>query len=647
MASLAAFHPAVTLPHAHSPRHPARPNPSTGLLRLLPPRRRPRLRAAVRLAISSSASPTSPAPPPSADWSPESAASSLERCLSAPAGAAPASAPPRAPLLMKGGRKQFGAVTIEKSKLDLSQRRKKIMPELATGGGGGDIGKRIGHGGGDGGDDDGDDDDYFDDFDDGEEEEGGLFRRRIVIQELFNREFLEAVLQEWCKTMSNLPAGLRQAYEMLVRYLSIFSRPTNTRSLSRALPEWFSRGLVGRSVFDLMRSSFPCNTSCLALFEATACIKVRPRLVSIWKPWSCDEAATSNIHVDSLAGSEALVATAQWTAMLRMVVQGVFADWQQRLIGHSGTAATLADPSFPHKLAFEFMATFLSSVWWEMNIRKERFQQEWDLAVINALTASCCNLMVLGLLAPCRSYGSTSRFDFQNMIEKLPNNIFEKSYPLREFDLPKRISAFFYKAAELSLLGFVGGSVQGGVSKVLSARKERRLSVNIPSVSTNALGYGAFLGLYVNLRYQLLCGLDQYMVKRFDVLGVAVFFSTAARLMNIQIGEASRRTWLGEEADPQYSDRLLRAYKRPVEVHADQQDSRWFISKDAIVSGLGLLGIKQGGPEIALSKPRRKRVVHPLCYMELLNVVIRKVVIGSQRALSAKALKGNMEGRHA
>ena len=56
--------------------------------------------------------------------------------------------------------------------------------QLATGGGCGDIGKRIGHGGGDGGDDDGGDDDYFDDFDDGEEEEGGLFRRRIVVQEV-------------------------------------------------------------------------------------------------------------------------------------------------------------------------------------------------------------------------------------------------------------------------------------------------------------------------------------------------------------------------------------------------------------------------------------------------------------------------------
>ncbi|KAM3273143.1 hypothetical protein ACQJBY_042873 [Aegilops geniculata] len=305
----------------------------------------------------------------------------------------------------------------------------------------------------------------------------------------------------------------------MVRFLSVFSRPTHTRSFSRALPGWLSRGLVGR---------------------------------------------------------------------------------------------TLADPSFPHKMAFEFLATFASSVWWEMNIRKERFEQEWDLAVVNALTASCCNLVVLGLLAPCRSYGSTSRFDFQNAIEKLPNNIFEKSYPLREFDLQKRISAFLYKAAELSLVGVVAGSIQGGMSKALSARKDGRLSVTLPNVSANALGYGAFLGLYANLRYQLLCGLDQYMIKRFDVLGMAIFIGTTLRFMNIQIGESSRRAWLGEEADPQYSDRLLRAYNRPVEVTtaADQQEeSRWFISKDAVVSGLGLLGIKQGGPEAQLSKPRRKRVI--------------------------------------
>lgn len=53
--------------------------------------------------------------------------------------------------------------------------------------------------------------------------------------------------------------------------------------------------------------------------------------------------------------------------------------------------------------------------------------------------------------------------------------------------------------------------------------------MTIPSVSSNALGYGAFLGLYANMRYQLLNGIDRTMLNHFDVLGVAIFFSTALR----------------------------------------------------------------------------------------------------------------------
>jgi len=53
--------------------------------------------------------------------------------------------------------------------------------------------------------------------------------------------------------------------------------------------------------------------------------------------------------------------------------------------------------------------------------------------------------------------------------------------------------------------------------------------VTVPPVSTYALGYGAFLGLYANLRYQLLCGFDRAVVNHFDVIGVALFFSTALR----------------------------------------------------------------------------------------------------------------------
>ncbi|KAA8545534.1 hypothetical protein F0562_020318 [Nyssa sinensis] len=264
--------------------------------------------------------------------------------------------------VMKGEYGAFGAVTLEKSKLDLSQKQSTFSPETAIGGGGGDIGKKISHGGGDGGDDGGDDDDYFDDFDDGDEgDEGGLFRRRIVLQELFDRKFVDAVLNEWQRTMMDLPAGLRQAYEMglvssaqMVKFLAINARPTTTRFISRALPEGMSRAFIGRMI---------------------------------------------------------------------------------------------ADPAFLYKLLLEQAATIGCSVWWELKNRKERIKQEWDLALINVLTVTACNAIVVWSLAPCRSYGNTFRFDLQNTLQKLPNNIFEKSYPHREFDLQKRIHSFFYKAA--------------------------------------------------------------------------------------------------------------------------------------------------------------------------------------------------------
>lgn len=68
------------------------------------------------------------------------------------------------------------------------------------------------------------------------------------------------------------------------------------------------------------------------------------------------------------------------------------------------------------------------------------------------------------------------------------------------------------------------------------------------------------------------------------------------------------------EADPlAQSENLLKAYNRPD--GAAESSSKWFISKEAIVSGLGLLGIKQGtgdsgaGQGSSPPKARRKRVI--------------------------------------
>ncbi|KAJ6706592.1 EXPRESSED PROTEIN-RELATED [Salix purpurea] len=353
----------------------------------------------------------------------------------------------------------------------------------------------------------------------------GYFLKSFSIE-----KFVDAVLNEWHKTIMDLPAGFRQAYEMglvssaqMVKFLAINARPTTTRFISRALPQAISRAFIGRMI---------------------------------------------------------------------------------------------ADPAFLYRLLLEQAATIGCSVWWELKNRKNRIKQEWDLALINVLTVTACNALVVWSLAPCRSYGSTFQFDLQNTLQKLPNNIFEKSYPLREFDLQKRIHSFFYKAAELCMVGLTAGAMQGSLTNLLASKKDR-LSVTIPPMSTYALGYGAFLGLYANLRYQLLCGIDRAVVNHFDVIGVALVFSTALRsrgIINAQVGETSRLAWLGLEPDPLVqSDDLLKAYNRS-SGDATASSSKWFISKKALVSGLGLLGIKQGNAdsingESPAPKVRRKRVV--------------------------------------
>lgn len=96
------------------------------------------------------------------------------------------------------------------------------------------------------------------------------------------------------------------------------------------------------------------------------------------------------------------------------------------------------------------------------------------MALVNVLTATACNAIVVWTLAPCRSYGNTFRFDLQNTLQKLPNNIFEKSYPLREFELQKRVHSFFYKAAELCVVGLGAGAIQGQLSNFLASKRKDR-----------------------------------------------------------------------------------------------------------------------------------------------------------------------------
>lgn len=150
-----------------------------------------------------------------------------------------------------------GAATLEKVGMDLSQQVSSVAaPKLADGGGGGNMGGGIKNGGGGGDGDEGDDDDYYDEGDD-EEGDSNFLTTRAPLGEMYERDAINAVMGEWFKTLTSLPAAIRMAVEMgivsssqLVRFMSVDVRPSVVRAVSRATPTAVSRAFVGRLMAD-------------------------------------------------------------------------------------------------------------------------------------------------------------------------------------------------------------------------------------------------------------------------------------------------------------------------------------------------------------------------------------------------------------
>ncbi|KDP26460.1 hypothetical protein JCGZ_17618 [Jatropha curcas] len=135
-------------------------------------------------------------------------------------------------------------------------------------------------------------------------------------------------------------------------------------------------------------------------------------------------------------------------------------------------------------------------------------------------------------------------------------------------------------AINLFTLGAAARTAQIGLSTLLissSKDKENRELIisNMSDMGANAIGAGINAGLYSNLRYQLLCGIDRGLVSYFEVMGITFCVGSAIRVLNAKIGAQS----LGTE------QKL--SHLNTDEGYGNASD--WFELKSVICSGFGLI----------------------------------------------------------
>ncbi|KAL4521576.1 hypothetical protein Ndes2526B_g01785 [Nannochloris sp. 'desiccata'] len=411
--------------------------------------------------------------------------------------------------------------TMERSKLSLRQEQRSTAPKLDDGMGGGGIGKGIFNGGG-GGDDGGDDDDYFNEFGDGDGDGDGDGFFRKVFGELYDAKAINAVLQEWYKTMADLPLILRQAAQMglfssaaLVRFMSMDVRPNVTRFVTRSLPAPVSREVVGR---------------------------------------------------------------------------------------------LMADPAFMQKLALEQMITISCSIIYEARVRGDRFWKELDLVALNTLTLAAANAAVVGLVAPTRAAPAPARHEWQNMLAKLPNNVFESTTPLKSYTTNSRVASLFVKSAELCGVGMLAGAAQSLLAQAAVAVRRSsdptfEPAMPVPSVKQSALGLGASLGIFANVRYQMIAGFDKYLFDHANYLWSYLTLSGFLRTASTYIGDQTRVYLQGLPAPVTAPATPSAAQRQRLETQRRLIQERYMQFRQQTVAASG----ESGTATAAVKKGKKKR----------------------------------------
>lgn len=260
--------------------------------------------------------------------------------------------------------------------------------------------------------------------------------------------------------------------------------------------------------------------------------------------------------------------------IVRSISRSLPPAWARDFVGR-----LMADPAFMQKLIIESAFASAASLWYEYRARGDSFKKELDLVLINTLGMAVATASTVWLVSPTRSFGNVHKYPWQQLLEQLPNCVFDASGPLRNYSAQMRAASFFTKAAELSAVGLLTGTLTSLLSSAVVSIRQKydpafQPSVPIPEVARSSAGMAAFFATSANMRYQLLGGLDRYLFGHANMLLTYMLASGAARLGAQAVGETHRPFFQGlpQPGPPAPRRRVVRrkvVKRRMVEVAAE------------------------------------------------------------------------------
>ncbi|XP_022934115.1 protein RETICULATA-RELATED 4, chloroplastic-like [Cucurbita moschata] len=199
------------------------------------------------------------------------------------------------------------------------------------------------------------------------------------------------------------------------------------------------------------------------------------------------------------------------SAVLRWLMQ--FGGFKERL---------LADDLFLAKMAMECGVGIFTKTAAELEKRKENFSKELDFVCADVIMAIVADFMLVWLPAPTVSLKPPLAIS-AGLLTKLfygcPENAFQVAFAGTSYSFLQRVGAVVRNGAKLFAVGSGASVVGTGITNsLINVRKlfDKSYAMeaeDVPVLATS-IGYGTYMSVSSNLRYQILAGvIEQRMLE--------------------------------------------------------------------------------------------------------------------------------------